>query len=218
MFIGKELMKFPGIFVILMTLFFSQAFAGPFSVAVLEFDATGMDSTEASQVTNFLRQRLATDPEIQIVPAGSVRYSITEVTTDNSVAIQLGQTLAADFVITASLGKIGDLFTVDAKLLNVNTTECFVKDGSYEGNLELFLINTVATLADEMLKLMQPPEQLPPSQPVTLDRGHRWYKKWWLWAGVGSAAIIGGVLAQGDGGGPDPEKKDPYLPEPPALP
>jgi len=187
-------------------------------VAVFEFDATGMDSIEAGQVTNFMRQRLAGAAEIQVLPTNTIDYSVSTVTTDNTIAIQLGLNLGADFIISASLGKIGDLFTIDAKIVQVSSGESVLKNGSYEGSLELFLINTVSALTDELIQLLQPTEKPPVPQPVTLESGSRWYKKWWLWAGVGSAAILGGVLAQGDGGSPEPEPKETYLPEPPASP
>lgn len=198
-------------------LFSSTGFANS-NVAVFEFDATGMDSIEANQVTNFMRQRLAGATEIQIIPTESVEYSIGDVTTDNAIAIQIGQTLGADFVISASLGKIGDLFTIDAKLIQVNSGESVLKNGSYEGSLELFLINIVSALTDELIQLLQPAEKPPAPQPISLENGSRWYKKWWLWASVGSAAILGGVLAQGDGESPEPEPKTTFLPEPPVLP
>lgn len=212
-------MKILQILIIFLICLGVPAFAETYNIAVFEFDATGMDSSEARQVTNFMRQRLNTT-EIQVVETQSVEYSITDVTMDNTKAVKLGYDLGADFVIVGSLGKIGDLFTIDAKLLNVGTAESFENDGSYEGSLELFLLNTVANLTDEMIELIIPEDQPPqpqPQIPAVKKRG-RWYKKWWLWAGIGGAAIIGGVLAQGGSDNPESTETDEYLPEPPELP
>ena len=209
------------ILIILFALFFVPAFAESFDIIVFEFDATGMDSADAAQISNFMRQRLNANQELQVLQPNSLEYSIAEVTMDNTLAIRLAQSFEADFAIVASLGKIGDLFTIDTRLLSVGTGESFETDGSYEGSLELFLLNTVGNLTDKLIKRILPQDQPPEPllQTQTLGTGSSWYKKWWLWAGIGGAAVIGGVLSQGGGNNPEnPKTTDDYLPEPPALP
>lgn len=194
-------------------------------VAVLGLDATGMDPTVADQITDYLREKLAEFEKLTIMDNSSMLKKIQEFPyltgpfTENEEIVKIGKILEVDYIIAGNIGKIGDLFTISVKLYETKSTESYEAADSYEGTKELFLINTVETmasnLANHILRELTP-ITTPVSQPeLTVTRP--WYKKWWFYAGLGGAALVGGVLAF-SGDSEPPTTTSNILPEPPPLP
>ncbi|MCI0516126.1 hypothetical protein L0128_23175 [candidate division KSB1 bacterium] len=194
-------------------------------VAVLGLDATGMDPTVADQITDYLREKLAEFEKLTIMDNSSMFKKIQEFPyltgpfTENEEIVKIGKILEVDYIIAGNIGKIGDLFTISVKLYETKSTESYEAADSYEGTKELFLINTVETmasnLANHILRELTP-ITTPVSQPEPIIT-RPWYKKWWFYAGLGGAALVGGVLAFS--GDPEPPTTTSnILPEPPPLP
>lgn len=196
-------------------------------VAILELDPTGMEEALSRQFSNFFRGKLDAFPQISVLSDQFVQAALdsnqkAEYNFEDPVELnKIVEKLNVKNLILGNMARIGNLFTVSVKLYDSQTSEFYHSSGSYEGSKELFLIQTMEPVVDEIAQqLMKQDDQT--SVPVISqqDVGKSWYKKWWVWTGIGSAAIIGGVvtaLSATENGGPT--TKDPkYLPAPPDLP
>jgi TolB-like protein len=194
-------------------------------VAVLGLDATGMDPTVADQIADYLREKIAEFEQLTVMDNSSMFKKIQEFPyltgpfTENEEIIKIGKILEVDYIIAGNIGKIGDLFTISVKLYETKSTESYEAADSYEGTKELFLINTVETMASNLANHILrefTPITTPVMQPGLIVT-RPWYKKWWFYAGLGGAALVGGVLAI-SGDSEQPKKTSDVLPEPPSLP
>ena len=147
--------------------FFSFLFAqdGPPSVAVLDFDAKGIPEYEAETLTERLRSEIANTNAFRITDRKLLDKIINEqalqqsgCTTDECAA-EVGQLLGAQYMISGSIGKLGDTFTVDVKLVSVTTGAAErTKTASYNGPIA-GMITEMEILAWEISGL-RPPQSL----------------------------------------------------------
>ena len=147
--------------------FFSFLFAqdGPPSVAVLDFDAKGIPEYEAETLTERLRSEIANTNAFRITDRKLLDKIINEqalqqsgCTTDECAA-EVGQLLGAQYMISGSIGKLGDTFTVDVKLVSVTTGAAErTKTASYKGPIA-GMITEMEILAWEISGL-RPPQSL----------------------------------------------------------
>ena len=97
------------------------------SVAVLDFEANGIPDYEAETLTERLRSEIANTKAFRITDRKLLDKILNEqalqqsgCTTDECSA-EIGQLLGAQFMISGSIGKLGDTFTVESKLVSVST-------------------------------------------------------------------------------------------------
>lgn len=197
-------------------------------VAVLRMDATGMDATVADGITEYLREQINNSKLIEVMDHKAMLNKLKEFSyltgpfTENEEIIKIGQILEVDKIVAGNIGKIGDLFSISLKCYDTTSKESYEETGSYQGGQALFLVNTIDPLAKKIIDYILEDEE---SKSVTEDPlipkteiTKPWYKKWWVWAGAGSVAVVGGALAlSGDGGGSS-KKPVEILPDPPPLP
>lgn len=197
-------------------------------VAVLGLDATGMDATVADGITEYLREQINDSHLIEVMDNKMVLAKLKEFSyltgpfTENEEIIKVGQILEVDKIVAGNIGKIGDLFSISLKCYDTRTKENFEETGSYEGSQALFLINTIDPLAKKIIDyILEDEETKTITKPLGPDDSgitKPWYKKWWVWAGAGGVAVVGGVVALAGGGSEGGKKQLEILPDPPALP
>ena len=146
---------------------FSFLFAqdGPPSVAVLDFEANGIPDYEAETLTERLRSEIANTNAFRITDRKLLDKIINEqalqqsgCTTDECSA-EIGQLLGAQYMISGAIGKLGETFTVDVKLVSVSTGAAErTKTASYKGPIA-GMITEMEILAWEISGL-KPPQSL----------------------------------------------------------
>ena len=153
-------------FLLILSLFsFLFAQDGPPSVAVLDFDAKGIPDYEAETLTERLRSEIANTNAFRITDRKLLDKIINEqalqqsgCTTDECAA-EVGQLLGAQYMISGSIGKLGETFTVDVKLVSVTTGAAErTKTASYKGPIA-GMITEMEILAWEISGL-KPPQSL----------------------------------------------------------
>ena len=97
------------------------------TVAVLDFDARGISSFEAATLTDRLSTELGNTEAITLIERKQLDRIMEEqglqqsgCTTNDCVA-EVGKLLGAQYMISGSINKIGDTFTIDAKMFSVET-------------------------------------------------------------------------------------------------
>ena len=147
----------------LLTFLFAQD--GPPSVAVLDFEANGIPDYEAETLTERLRSEIANTNAFRITDRKLLDKIINEqalqqsgCTTDECSA-EIGQLLGAQYMISGAIGKLGETFTVDVKLVSVSTGAAErTKTASYKGPIA-GMITEMEILAWEISGL-KPPQSL----------------------------------------------------------
>jgi len=135
------------------------------SVAVLDFEANGIPDYEAETLTERLRSEIANTNAFRITDRKLLDKIINEqalqqsgCTTDECSA-EIGQLLGAQYMISGAIGKLGETFTVDVKLVSVSTGAAErTKTASYKGPIS-GMITEMEILAWEISGL-RPPQSL----------------------------------------------------------
>ena len=128
-------------YLFLLSLIVPQAQAPP-AVAVLDFEARGVPVYEVETLTDRLRTELASTRAIRLVDRRLLKKILDEqglqqsgCTTDECAA-EVGQLLGAEFMISGSVGKVGNSYTIDARMVSVTTgASVREKSVSYAGEI-----------------------------------------------------------------------------------
>ena len=97
------------------------------TVAVLDFDAFGISEFEVKSLTNRLRGILVRQKEYRVVERGLMTQILKEQgfqqtgCSSDECVVEIGQILGVKFMLAGSFGVVGDLFTIDMRLIDVET-------------------------------------------------------------------------------------------------
>ena len=101
----------------------------PPAVAVLDFEAKGLPVYEVETLTERLRSEIAKTKAIRLTDRKLLEKILQEqglqqsgCTTDECAA-EVGQLLGAQFMISGSIGKLGNTYTVDTKICLLYTSD-----------------------------------------------------------------------------------------------
>jgi TolB-like protein len=135
------------------------------TVAVVDFEGRGISSLEAQTLTDRFRTAVATTGAVRLVERRMMMELLDEQgfqqagCTSDECAIEVGQLLGVQYMLGGAIGKVGETFTIDARMISVETgvTER-VKELTYEGKVD-GLITEVQILAYHMVGA-KPPQAL----------------------------------------------------------
>ncbi len=199
---------------------------GKFTVAVLDFEGRGISQQEAQTLTDRLSSELANTDAVILVERNQMNEILEEQgfqqsgCTSAECAAEVGALLGVENMISGSFGKIGNSYTIDAKMFSVETGAT-VKTVSktYKGEID-GLITEIEILAWEIVDLKPPKvlleKQKSQTEATAIAAGRPAVRKsgggWKLWAVIGTAAVAGGAYYYLGNKAPEP------LPDPPSLP
>jgi len=148
--------------------FTAIAFSQP-SVAVLDFAANGLPAYEVETLVERLRSELPNTGAVRLVDRKMLDNILKEQGLQQSgcttaeCSAEIGELLGAQFMISGSIGKLGDSFTVDMKMVSVTT-------GAAESAKSLTFEGTTGGLLVEMQILAWEIVDLKPPQALMLKR------------------------------------------------
>ena len=115
------------IFALLLTLSNINAQESKTTLAVLDFEGRGINTLEAATLTDRFTSEIGKTESMVLVDRTMVEEILKEqgfqqsgCTTDEC-AVEIGQLLGVKFLITGSLGKLGKLYTINLKMIDVET-------------------------------------------------------------------------------------------------
>ena len=161
------------------------------TLAVLPFSAAGVKDYEAISLSNRLHSELVKTKRFQVVEIEKVEALLQEIAFHQSgifreeYVAKVGKMLGAQMIVTGSVGKVGNTYTVDVRIINVrNRRVIFAKTSNSTGKIDalLQLMNEIAW------ELAYPKSK---QQQVTETKGG----KNWLWIVGGTALVGGGITA-----------------------
>ena len=197
--------------------------AGKYTVAILDFEGRGISQLESATLTDRLSSELANTNAIILVERGQMSEILDEQgfqqsgCTSDECAAEVGALLGVKNMISGAFGKLGNTYTIDAKMFSVESGATIkTVSKSYKGEID-GLITEIEILAWEILGLT-PPEHLlakqkQPEGPVAVASAEKGGSSWLLWTTLGLAAAGGGAYYYLSLE-PDPV----VLPNPPAMP
>ena len=194
------------------------------SIAILDLEGRGISASETASLTDRLRSQLVKTGEVIVVERGQMNqildeqdFQLTGCTSDEC-AVEVGQLLGVSQMIAGSIGKIGQAYMLDIRIIDVQTgtiLETMTRD--YRGEIEGLIaeIESVAwdivgkprmdeIMADEDTEMVQAEEEV--AGPKKRPR--------WLYYAAGIAAAGGAyiILTGGE------EAPIPDIAMPPGLP
>ena len=196
------------------------------TLAVLDFEGRGITVLEAKTLTDRFTTALAGTKKVIMVERGTMTdvleeqgFEAGECASDECAA-EVGAMLGVESMISGAIGKLGDTYTIDAKMFSVATGAAeSMKSITYSGKVDGLIVE-IEILAWEILGL-DPPRSLKKKKnrdySAVSGSGQRDGPNWLLWGGLillagGGAAAAAGA---GDAGGPASISEPPSLPEVP---
>lgn len=132
------------------------------TVAVLDFEGRGITSMEAKTLTDRFSTELSNTEKVLMVERNTMKDVLSAQgfesggCTSNECAAEVGALLGVQFMINGAIGKIGNTYTIDAKMFSVATGAAeSMKNISYQGEVD-GLITEIEMLAWSILGLDVP--------------------------------------------------------------
>ena len=135
------------------------------TVAILDFEGQGISVQEVQTLTERMRSEIGATNAVRLIERKAIESIMAEQGLAQSgcvseeCAAEVGQLLGVQFMISGTIGKLGDTFTIDVKMFSVETgaTERSV-NATHEGDIS-GLLTEMQILAWEIVGL-QPPQRL----------------------------------------------------------
>jgi len=123
-------------------------------VAVMTFDAMGIDPDVARTATYLIESKLGNSELIELIERNQItkvldelKYQQTGLTTSN--AAEVGQHLNAEYILIGSINKLGNLLIITTKLVNVQTAQIM-------GTREVQCTNATIETISDMVSALAP--------------------------------------------------------------
>ncbi len=128
------------------------------TIAILDFEGIGVSSQEARVLTNRLGTHMVQLGRYQVIERGQIEQILTEQDfqmtgcTSNECAVEIGQLIGAQQMLAGSFGKLGTVYTIDMRIIDVLTgritkTTSYDIDGSISRLLTEGLAEAVRRIA-----------------------------------------------------------------------
>jgi TolB-like protein len=135
------------------------------TVAVMDFEGRGITMQEAQTLTDRFMTALASTEKVVLVERGTMVDVLEEQgfesggCASDECAAEVGAMLGVEFMISGAIGKLGNAYTIDAKMFSVSTGAAeSMKSITYAGAVEGLIIE-IEILAWDILGL-DPPRAL----------------------------------------------------------
>ena len=118
--------------------------AKPLTIAVLDFEGKDISDSEASILTDRLRNELIKSGNYNVLERSLMEEILNEqglqqtgICNSSDCAVEIGNMLGVEQLVGGSIGKIGSLFTISARIIEVETGK-IINSANYDhnGNIE----------------------------------------------------------------------------------
>lgn len=182
------------------------------TAAVLDFEGRGISAMEAQTLTDRFGGELVNTDAVILVERNQMDEILDEQgfqqsgCTSAECAAEIGAMLGVQKMISGSFGKLGNTYTIEAKMFSVETgqTEKAVSK-TYKGEID-GLLDQIAIVAWELMGLEPPADLLaragvkPPEPVAAVKEEKKGGTNWLLWGIVGLVGAGGAAAAAGGGG------------------
>ncbi|MBL7012781.1 MAG: hypothetical protein ISR83_00035 [Candidatus Marinimicrobia bacterium] len=194
------------------------------TTAVLDFDGLGIEASESIALTQRLAGEMVNTNAFILVDRSQMEEILEEQgfqqtgCTTSECAVEIGNLLGVQQMVSGSFGKIGKTYTIETKLFSVETGETIqAVNKTYKGEVDE-LITQVELVAWELAGL-EPPDALKKKAGLSIKKQKvvsSGKGKKWLIRGLTTAAVGAGVAYAISQKGETPSTEE--LGEPPSPP
>ena len=143
----------------------AQSASSQSTVAILDFEGRGINSLEAATLTDRFTSEVGKTGAVRLVDRTMVKEILIEQgfqqsgCTSDECAVEVGAMLGVQFMISGAIGKLGDTFTIDAKLVSVESgASVETRNVTYIGKVD-GLVTEIELLAWDIMNI-DPPDAL----------------------------------------------------------
>lgn len=133
------------------------------TVAILDFEGKGISVQEVQTLTERMRTEIGNTNAVRLIERKAIESIMAEQglaqsgCVSDECAAEVGELLGVQFMINGLLGKMGDSYTIDAKMFSVETGETVrAVNTTYEGEIQGLLLE-MQILSWEIVDLDVPP-------------------------------------------------------------
>tara|TARA_B100000131_G_C18065567_1_gene592331 strand:- start:443 stop:1138 length:696 start_codon:yes stop_codon:yes gene_type:complete len=144
----------------------AQLAAGKETVAILDFEGRGISQMEAQTLTDRLMSEMVNTDAVIMVERNQMEEIMNEQgfqqsgCTTSECAAEVGALLGVQNMVSGSFGKLGNSYTIDAKMFSVSTGGTIRSvSKTYKGEVD-GLLNIIEIVAWELVGLTPPADKL----------------------------------------------------------
>lgn|GEM_PF-1624394 len=127
------------------------------NIAQMEFVARGLSETEAAIISDRIRLELKNTGVFNVLEREMMNAILKEQSfqqsgcTESECLIEVGQLLAVEKMVGGSISKVGNLFVIEARIIDVKTGSIdYNVAEDYSGPIELLLVNVTKKVAQRL--------------------------------------------------------------------
>ena len=146
------------LFILLTTSLFAREY-----IAIIDFEGIGVPEGEARALTQRLTSEIIAIGEYQIVERSEMKRLLDEQKfqysgcIDISCAVDIGKLIGAKYMVVGSVSKIGSAYSIDSRMISVETGESYVSAKySVHGSIEILLFEGMTSIAYQLCELPTP--------------------------------------------------------------
>ncbi len=203
------------------------------TAAIVDLEAKGVSDIETSALSDRLRVEMFSTGAFDMMERSQMQeilkeqaFQQTGACNTDACAVEVGQLIGVEKMISGSLGKVGKTYSVVLRLIDVKTGRVEQNVAhDHTGEIDKLLTTVMKSIAQKMAPAVSGGPQLARgAMPRPASEGKPVYKKWWFYAGIGGLAAAGAAAALLGGSGGDgtttPVTDDPLgtPPNPPQAP
>ncbi|MBU4444007.1 CsgG/HfaB family protein, partial [bacterium] len=130
------------------------------TIAVLKLRPSGLQESEAEILTDYVRSILVEMNLYQVVDRGKMKEILNEQEfqlsgcTSTECAVEVGKLLGVQKMLTGSVGKFGKLFTIELRMINIETSRIEKSSRyNYEGPIEQLLTEGIQNAIKKLVQV-----------------------------------------------------------------
>ena len=143
-------------------------------IAIIDFEDINIGSRTAKALTHKLTTEMIALEVYQVLERSEMKRLLDEQKfqysgcVDTKCAVELGKILGAKYMVVGSISKVGETYSIDSRLIDVETSESYISaDYTNQVPIDLLLSVGMKSIAYQLSEIEQPREllkQLYPSE------------------------------------------------------
>ena len=129
-------------------------------IAIIDFEGIGVNEQEARSLTQRLTSEMIKLEVYQVLERSEMKRLLDEQKFQSSgcvntqCAVDIGKILGAKYMVVGSVNKVGRTFSIDARMIDVETSESYISAiYDYTGEIDLLLKQGMAMVANQLCEL-----------------------------------------------------------------
>jgi len=145
--------------ILLLILLSTSLFAREY-IAIIDFEGIGVSTDDAKTLTQRLTSEMIALEVYQVLERSEMKRLLEEQKfqysgcVDLKCAVEVGKLLGAKYMVVGNISKLGNAFSVDSRLISVESGESYVSAKyTLQGNIESLLIDGMTSIAHQLCEL-----------------------------------------------------------------